>query len=417
MCERRGAIFYNDVPNGAAAGTPNDGLANGRANYNPQFPLPPTGDANARVYRRAGEDTNGDGIIDRNNNGIVTNSDRNYDICPRTQAGVAPALKPNWVMDDCPWPFPDTHALYPQSSWYRDPDYRRGAFYNRRENQWVWMLNVNMRVLIDWNEANGGVLFPPGDSSDGGLVIFLSVQGPNSNAAVNNYGVRIFDSADLNSTNGTFPPVGANGDPTGLTVVSDQAIYIQGNYNTVDKYPAAIIGDAITVLSQGWEVRSTAAAGHRNDRKSVNGIAVRVVRDTDDDGDLNATCGGNLPCGSFLGNNALGINAAVVTGIGFAVEGPDVYNGGLENYLRLQEDWQTGNTKRLNYQGSLVTLGESQHQLNDWSCSTSTCINTLYRAPTRFWDYDPDFDKVEWLPPLTPMVTYVQQKAYTRFYK
>lgn len=408
MCERRGAVFFNDVPTGAVAGNPNDALAIDRARYFPQF----SGGSNARVYRQAGEDTNGDGSVDYNNNNIFTNSDINRSICPVTQAGVPAALQPAWVMDDCPWP--NVAANLPLTSWYLDTDYRRGGFYNLREGQWVYMLNVNLRVLIDWNEANGGALFPPGDSSDGGLVIFLSVQGPNSLAAANNYGVRIFDSADLNSANGIFPPVGANGDPTGLTVVSDQAIYIQGNYNTRDKYPAAILGDAITVLSQGWEVR--AAGGQRNDRKSVNGINVRVVPGNDSN-DGAVPCGGGLPCGNFAGANALGINAAIVTGLGFAAEGPDVYNGGLENYLRMQENWQVAPIKRLNYQGSLVTLGEPQHQLNDWSCATLACVNALFRAPEQFWDYDPDFDKLEWLPPLTPMVTYVQQKAYTRFYK
>jgi hypothetical protein len=407
MCRRRGAIFYSDAPTGAVAGVPNDGLANNQNNYAPVF-----GNLN-RVYRRAGEDTNGDGIIDKNNNGAVTNSDRNRDICPVTQAGVAPAQRPTWVMDDCPWP--NILANLPSTSWYLDTDYRRGAFYNLREGQWIYMLNVNLRVLIDWNEANGGILFPTGDSSDGGLVIFLSVQGPNSNASTNNYGVRVFDSADLNSTNGTFPPVGADGDPTGLTVVSDQAVYIEGNYNTVDKYPAAIIGDAINVLSQGWEVNGP--GGQRNDRKSVNGIAVRVVPGADADGDAQAGCGGGLACGSFATATALGINAALVSGLGFAVEGPDVYNGGLENSLRLHEDWNVAPQKQLNSRGSFVTLGESQHQLNDWSCATSACNNAIYGAPIRAWDYDSDFDKLEWLPPLTPMVAYVQQRAYTRFYK
>jgi hypothetical protein len=41
----------------------------------------------------------------------------------------------------------------------------------------------------------------------------------------------------------------------------------------------------------------------------------------------------------------------------------------------------------------------------------------VYEAPNRNWDYDADFNEVEKLPPLTPMITYVQQRLYTRFYK
>ena len=85
-------------------------------------------------------------------------------------------------------------------------DYRRGGFRNRREDEWMYLLNVNVRALIDWNGVNSGVLFPSTDTTDGGLIFHLSVQGPNSNATANNYGVRVFDSADLNTTNSSFVP-------------------------------------------------------------------------------------------------------------------------------------------------------------------------------------------------------------------
>jgi hypothetical protein len=39
----------------------------------------------------------------------------------------------------------------------------------------------------------------------------------------------------------------------GLTVVSENPVYIQGDYNTVNKVPAAVLGDAVTVLSNNWE--------------------------------------------------------------------------------------------------------------------------------------------------------------------
>ena len=152
----------------------------------------------------------GDGVVDTTINGVVSNSDRNRDICPISVNNPAPAAatRPWWVMEDCPWPHeipvtsggPGTAAPdAPASSWFQDMDYRRGGFYNRREGKWIYMLNVNMRALIDWNEFNGGPLFAPNDSSDGGLVVFLSVQGSSSLSTANNYGVRIFDSSDLNT--------------------------------------------------------------------------------------------------------------------------------------------------------------------------------------------------------------------------
>ena len=38
----------------------------------------------------------------------------------------------------------------------------------------------------------------------------------------------------------------------GLTVVSENPVYVRGDYNTVAKVPAAVLADAITVLSNNW---------------------------------------------------------------------------------------------------------------------------------------------------------------------
>ena len=281
LCANDAARFFTPIAHNNPPTPPanNTTYSNTRTNYTPTFPDPSgnANDNNAMVYRRVGEDTNGDGV--------VNNGDRNDDICPIANAAgdAQPAWRPSYCNGAQRITNPavvTTYGAWPQaalgaqntpsiSSWYNDFDYRRGGFYNNREGRWLYMLNVNIRVLIDWNEANGDSLFTRTDDSDGGIVIFLSVQGSESNNAQNGYGVRIFDSADLNTTGGTFVWT-APSDPTGLTVASDQAIYIQGNYNSVQQYPAAVIGDAINVLSQGWEVATGAAADPiANDRKSA----------------------------------------------------------------------------------------------------------------------------------------------------
>jgi hypothetical protein len=407
MCQRRGAIFYTDVPT-------NTSSPQTSTSYSPSFAN------NNRVYRRIGEDTNGDGSI--------TNKDRNDDICPISKNNPAPAAgtKPSWAPTSCSWPYeiPGTGAGQsgsatdsgaipnaPATSWYQDTDYRRGGFYNNRESKWMYLLNVNMRALIDWNEANGAPLFTPSDSTDYGLVIFLSVQGDHSNDAVNNYGVRVFDSADLNKTDGTFPPSAT--DPTGLTVVSDQAIYIEGNYNFKDKAPAAVIGDALNMLSQGWEVPITIGGVTRaNDYKSSATLAsgYRTVPAQD------SPCGAG-GCGSFSSVTTTSPNLAVysafIAGIGPSPSGEGNYDGGLENYPRFHESW-TG--RMLKITGAFVSLGTSQHAVNNWACGSGTSCN-IYDPPQRPWDYDTDFNTVEKLPPLTPKITYVQQRMYTRFYQ
>jgi len=382
MCEHRGALFYTDVPIAAPVPPAN----NVSAVSTPTAYAPPFADGN-RVYRRVGEDTSG--------NGSLSSADRNRDICP-----TGPDAQAWWRPPDCPWP----NSSPPSTSWYQDMDYRRGAFWNHREQQFMYLLNLNLRALIEWNEYNGDPLFPHDDVTDGGLVLFLTVDGPASNAASNNYGARIFDSADLDMRNRTFIP--GTSDPTGINVVSDQAILIEGNLNKVDKFPLAVMADAIWILSQGWEVTQSGAA---NDAKSVYNLntGVRDVPAQDSPGGTSAA--------SFSNSSALTVNAALLFGIGPSTSDPTWYNGGIENFPRFLESWTN---RTLNYRGSFVSLGEPQHKRNDWACGSGNACNGsgVYDPPTRNYDYDVDFDDVANLPPMTPKVVFVQQRIYTRVY-
>ncbi len=379
MCERRGALFYTDVPNNPPT-PPNNSSAyvSTATNYNPAFA------ATARIYRRVGEDTSGNGII-------TAGVDRNDDICPPG----APWYQP----PDC------LQAGRPDAGlWFQDNDYRRGAFWNHRELQYMYLLNVNMRALLEWNQVNADALFPRADKTDGGLVIFLSVMGANALATSNNYGVRVFDSADLDTRNVTFVPGVA--DPTGLTLVSDQGFIIEGNYNYKDKYPASILSDAQWMLSQSWE---TPIGGFLNDQKSMFDL---------DTGRRDVLANDTPGTGVFSSTTALGINAALLFGLGPSTLNADWYNGGLENFPRFLESWAPGGNERtMNYRGSFVSLGKPQHKNATWACGSGNgCLAGVYDPPIRLYDYDGDFNTVEKLPPLTPKIVYVQQLLYTRIF-
>jgi len=276
-----------------------------------------------------------------------------------------------------------------------DADYRRGGFYNQREKKWVYLLNINLADLLQWNFAQPSTnrLFDPADTTDGGLVIYATVQGQDS-TGINNYGVRIFGSRDLK-----FPTVASGGDPTGVTVVSDQPIYVQGDYNagtaaggTLPKQPAAIIGDSINILSNNYfQNNFSSTACVTNDCQSVNALA---------DSSRNAT--------STTINSAFlaGVDATTANG------GRSTYNGGLENYPRFHENW-SGDT--LTYAGSFVSLGTPTHVNGAWCGTGNTC--NIYNPPTRVWDYDSAFNDVRNLPPLTPRFVYVQQVLFTEDFK
>jgi hypothetical protein len=383
MCERRGALFYTDVPINGPPTPPanNSAFISSRLNYLPTFA------ASNRVYRRVGEDTSGNGVIS-------ANVDRNDAICP----------------PGAPWYQPPDCAQVGRNdagTWYNDLDYRRGAFWNHRELQYMYLLNINVRALIEWNQVNLDPFFAHNDTTDGGLVFFFSVAGPDQNANVNSYGVRIFDSADLDTRNVTFPTSPAPADPTGLTIVSDQAVIIQGNYNYRDKQPAAILSDAQFVLSQGWEVPID---GFPNDLKSVFDLATDR-RDVPASDTILLSEGGGA---AFNTSTALGINAALLFGLGPSTLNADYYNGGLENFPRFLESWSS---RTMNYRGSFVSLGRASHKLANWPCGSGTgCYAGVYDPPVRAYDYDGDFNTVEKLPPMTPKIVYVQQLLYTRIF-
>jgi len=282
-----------------------------------------------------------------------------------------------------------------------DLDYRRGGFYNQREDKWMLLLNINVRDLILWNQQNGQPFFSHNDSTEGGIVIFATVAGPDSDDTNNRYGVRVFGSNDIPLPGG----INVSADPTGVTVASDQAIYVVGDYNRgtagggTARQPASLIGDSVNVMSQAyWR----------------SGIA--------------ALCGGTCCQNAFCrdGQSTQGldttsrdatttwINAAFLGGID-TTNGSN-YNGGLENYPRFHEDWAGFN---LTYQGAFVSLGEAEHVNGNW-CGTGGSNSSgcnIYNPPNRLWNFDPGFNNAANLPPLTPRFVYVQQVLFTEDFK
>ena len=274
-------------------------------------------------------------------------------------------------------------------------DYRRGGFYSNRENKWIYLLNVDLQDLLAWNNAQtaGNKLFDPTASSNGGTVMFLSIMDSSNTTltnGVNNFGVRVLDSP-------TLPSFTLNvSNPQGITVVSDQAMYLEGNYNIGPYAPTgsgptgvpwthvatALIGDTLNVLSQNWEAPVTVSGTtYSNDQKS--------------DTDLSGTTSGVRSASDTT------IYAAFLAGVDPTSSG---YSGGLQNYPRLHENWDNDT---LTYRGSFVSLTNPVHQNGHWTAN-GTSYN-MYTVPTRNWDYDVQFQDVAMLPPMTPTFISVQQ--------
>lgn len=296
-----------------------------------------------------------------------------------------------------------------------DADPRHGGFYNWREGRWTYLLNINVHDLLQWNIDQGGPFFSPSVTTDGGVVLYATVYdasyptsnpspnlSPNASSTSFGFGVRIFGSNTL-----PFPSLASfGGDPTGISIASDRALYVQGNYNapaggvynpTTGWQPSSIVGDALNVMSANYfQVGITAAQSTTtctNDCQSNRSLS-----------DATRTAGTTT------------INAAFLAGVDTTTSGN--YNGGLENYPRFHENWG-GVT--LNYLGSFVSLGTPQTVTGAW-CQTGGTYNgtpptlsgcNIYNPPQRNWNFDPNFLNAAYVPPLTPEFIYVQQIRFT----
>lgn len=144
---------------------------------------------------------------------------------------------------------------------------------------------------------------------------------------------------------------------TALTVVSENSVYIQGNYNTTNKKGCAVIADAVNLLSNGWN----------NSKTHNNGLPVA---------------------------SSTSYNVAIITGNTNTTPGGS-YNGGLENLPRFHENWSGVNCR---ITGSFVNTWNSIFASSNWAIN-----GNYYRAPNRIWGYDTAFNTVANLPPFTPM--------------
>ncbi len=322
-------------------------------------------------------------------------------------------------------------------------DYRFGGFFNWRERKPIKMLNVDWIALSEWNSTQGSPLFDQSTAANGGIVVFLSVKGPNSSGG-NNYGVRIFDAARL-------PRDSSN---TGVTFATDVAGYVTGNFNCPikdtsggDAVPAAcggakrsasVIADSINVLSCHW--MQPQACGSYSTGGPDQWAGIGSLRPLDENSTTGPGSGSNQAAETVINAAFLAGNddtwCRPVTGddTGIGCGSSSWYSGGLENYPRFHEDWQTGGPFRFWYQGSFVSIDTPRHSCwavvakgvaNDpaFSCTALPApqigfwTDTRYVPPPRRWFYDVSFNNSNNLPPLTPRFVYLKLVFFTEVFQ
>lgn len=219
--------------------------------------------------------------------------------------------------------------------------------------------------------------------------------------------VRLFNGEDLKLAGG----VDQLSATQGITVATENLLYIWGNYNTTginlappagtaslnepnkpfrylgDQVPASLVSDAFFPLSKTWSDSCSAMyPGNLDNRRA----------DLNLPGDTAETA---VRAGIIAGNN-LGALAGVPDA-GNPTESR--LNGGMHNFPRFLERWNA----RWNFAGSLIPMYNSTQAVGPYNSSS-----TIYSPPIRNWAFDSTFLDPNKLPPATPQFQYVQPTAF-----
>jgi len=277
-----------------------------------------------------------------------------------------------------------------------------GGLYDTRRQKGVDLFEINMGKLRDALERNDArdwgntssasdATYAPSTWWNGIVYVEFpaasGTAGPDGVlASQDGYGLRL-KNAQSSGSGSTYTP--GIPDPswssaTGTTLVTNNVMYVQGNYNadgksstgsstTVDdpKDPAAALAaDAITLLSPGWA-----------DAESAR----QVAKSTTTYKYAGAT------------SDYLEISAALIAGIVPTNKANNGYGSGSVNNLpRFLEVWN----QTVRYRGSLVALYESEIAIQPFRTSLSSS-NYVFSPPQRDWGFNSLFSSGVY-PPGTP---------------
>jgi hypothetical protein len=309
-----------------------------------------------RLYNQAGVKV----LIDENN--AVTVMNINGTICTNTSGGndkkiydaVVNALAMNRTMQD-----------------NREGKYVRTA--NFDVGKFAADINSGKLPTVTSGSGWNGVLYIS-DTTPNGKAVSSNITGTGTIVSTTQRAIRLVNGAILPNT--------------GITIVSENPVYIQGDYNTggssppsnsgtptsptVSGYtrkPSAVVADAINVLSSNW-----------SDAKSTSDVTERIATSTT-------------------------INTAMVSGnVPTVNDGTSSYSGGGENFIRLQEDWRS---KNFTYYGSMVQLYKSAQ-----ATAPLRAAGQLFKSPgSNRWYYDTIF-KSSSPPGKLQISAYLQQQRW-----
>lgn len=164
----------------------------------------------------------------------------------------------------------------------------------------------------------------------------------------------------------------------GINITSENPAYVVGPFNATNAAfadphaPAAIIADAVTLLSPNWTDQNSFASPNNPANRARVATYYRFA--------------------TIAGKNRAFQRAGVNCGAAcYQDYGTDA---GVHNFLRMLE----GGNVALNYRGSIASFYFSRQAVGVYKCCTN-----VYQAPTRGYNFDVEFLDPSLLPPKTPM--------------
>jgi hypothetical protein len=169
----------------------------------------------------------------------------------------------------------------------------------------------------------------------------------------------------------------------GLTIASENPVYVEGHYNAnaagfgAGNAAAAVIADSVTLLSAAWnDETSLQQPNNPNNRNAVTTWYRMAIL---------AGKGRSFP---QPGGTAQDFGT----------------DGGVHNFLRYLEDWSG---TQLRYRGALASFFHNRQGTGTYKCCTN-----VYSPPARMYEFDLNFRQPSLLPPNTPMFRDVNTTAF-----
>lgn len=220
--------------------------------------------------------------------------------------------------------------------------------------------------------------------------------------------VRIFNGEDLQVTGGS----GKLSTTKGITISSENMVYIWGNFNTTginaappagtsslndsattyyylgNQVPTSIVCDAFFPLSKTFfDSQTSLYPGTLGSRPADN--AASVSQQT------------SVRAAIIAGNNLSALTGT--PDAGNSANDESRLCGGMHNFPRFLESWGA----RWNFVGSLIPLYHSVQAVGQYNANS-----TIYGAPVRNWAFDITFTDPLRLPPGTPMFQHIEPTGF-----